>query len=378
VFGFIIKEDPQRLCVIVPNSGSGEDIVQTLVKAIDKLNIDYATVFSLAPYISENIITIIGICLLIGAMAKSSQVGSVWALKILFFSQFFRTLIYAGTVSNALESVGSLFLNVNDPEKSQRQGINQQEIDKLTGSKGFNKQFLEWFIGFSEGDGCFLVTGGQSIFSIHLHLADLPLLYFIQNQLNMGNVFLSKNSASFVIKAKKDVHTLIAIFNGNIFLLKKQLQFEKWVINYNLKNKTNIEIKSNQFKPTLNDGWLAGFIDAEGSFFVSVCKNRIVQRFALGQKDAELEFSYLSKLIGGNLEKCKNCFSRVIVNYSNLGAIINYLSIHGLYSIKAKSLENWLEIYDYRKNKPASEKVDYKQLKQKASLINQLRKIPRN
>jgi len=40
-----------------------------------KLNVDYATVFSLAPFISENIITIIGICLLIGAMAKSSQVG---------------------------------------------------------------------------------------------------------------------------------------------------------------------------------------------------------------------------------------------------------------------------------------------------------------
>jgi NADH-ubiquinone oxidoreductase chain 5 len=49
------------------------------VKANAKLNIDYATVFSLAPYISENIITIIGICLLIGAMAKSSQIGlHVW------------------------------------------------------------------------------------------------------------------------------------------------------------------------------------------------------------------------------------------------------------------------------------------------------------
>jgi NADH-ubiquinone oxidoreductase chain 5 len=38
-------------------------------------NIDYSTVFSLAPYISENVVTLISICLLIGAMAKSSQVG---------------------------------------------------------------------------------------------------------------------------------------------------------------------------------------------------------------------------------------------------------------------------------------------------------------
>jgi NADH-ubiquinone oxidoreductase chain 5 len=45
------------------------------------LNIDYSTVFSLAPFVSENIVTIIGICLLIGAMAKSSQVGQMKALK---------------------------------------------------------------------------------------------------------------------------------------------------------------------------------------------------------------------------------------------------------------------------------------------------------
>jgi NADH-ubiquinone oxidoreductase chain 5 len=38
-------------------------------------NIDYSTIFSLAPYLNQDIITLIGICLLIGAMAKSSQIG---------------------------------------------------------------------------------------------------------------------------------------------------------------------------------------------------------------------------------------------------------------------------------------------------------------
>ena len=43
------------------------------------MNLDYATVFSLAPFINEDIIVLIGICLLIGAMAKSAQVGlHVW------------------------------------------------------------------------------------------------------------------------------------------------------------------------------------------------------------------------------------------------------------------------------------------------------------
>lgn len=43
------------------------------------MNLDYGTVFSLAPYINSKVVLIIGICLLIGAMAKSSQVGlHVW------------------------------------------------------------------------------------------------------------------------------------------------------------------------------------------------------------------------------------------------------------------------------------------------------------
>jgi hypothetical protein len=36
-----------------------------------------------------------------------------------------------------------------------------------------------------------------------------------------------------------------------------------------------------------------------------------------------------------------------------------------------------MEIYHYRKNKPASEPINYAQLKIRASLINLLRKIPR-
>jgi len=103
----------------------------------------------------------------------------------------------------------------------------------------------------------------------------------------------------------------------------------------------NIEIKLNQFKPSLNDSWLAGFTDALlrwGVFFVSVSSNRVIQRFSMAQKDAELEFSYLSQLIQGNLEKYKS-YDRVVVNYLKLDTIIEYFSRHKLYSIKAKSLE---------------------------------------
>ena len=65
-------------------------------------NIDYSTVFSLAPYINESIITIIGICLLIGAMAKSSQVGlHVWLPMAMEGPTPVSALIHAATMVTA-------------------------------------------------------------------------------------------------------------------------------------------------------------------------------------------------------------------------------------------------------------------------------------
>jgi NADH-ubiquinone oxidoreductase chain 5 len=65
-------------------------------------NLDYATVFSLAPYMNENVITIVGICLLIGAMAKSSQVGlHVWLPMAMEGPTPVSALIHAATMVTA-------------------------------------------------------------------------------------------------------------------------------------------------------------------------------------------------------------------------------------------------------------------------------------
>jgi NADH-ubiquinone oxidoreductase chain 5 len=65
-------------------------------------NLDYGTIFSIAPYVNENIVTLIGICLLIGAMAKSSQIGlHVWLPMAMEGPTPVSALIHAATMVTA-------------------------------------------------------------------------------------------------------------------------------------------------------------------------------------------------------------------------------------------------------------------------------------
>jgi hypothetical protein len=70
---------------------------------------------------------------------------------------------------------------------------------------GKNKQpspeFLNWFIGFSEGDGSFVkAKDGNYRFTITQHSDDRQVLDYIQRELNIGKVERNgKNAFRFIV-----------------------------------------------------------------------------------------------------------------------------------------------------------------------------------
>lgn len=149
------------------------------------------------------------------------------------------------------------------------------------------QEFLEWFIGFSEGDGSFLINKNLPIFVINQ--ADLVLLRKIRTTLGFGSVSVFKQNettyARYRVSGQENILRLIAIFNGNIQLQKVHQRFSQWVDFYNkvylsrvLNSKSsekNITVKSCRSSQdlTLLTGWLSGFFDAEGGFYAGLSQN---------------------------------------------------------------------------------------------------------
>lgn len=106
--------------------------------------------------------------------------------------------------------------------------------------------FLTWFIGFSEGEGSFIVNKrGDLAFVISQSTSDVKILYYIQETLGFGKVISqSVKTSRYVTQSKKEIEIIIKMFNGNIILPTKQDRLEKFITAFNIwANKGTIRLE---------------------------------------------------------------------------------------------------------------------------------------
>jgi len=210
-----------------------------------------------------------------------------------------------------------------------------QRLNVNSKSNDLNVEQLEWFqqwlVGFTDGDGSFTVSKSNKywhlVFKIGQHKYNLRILNYIKSQLGIGNIYKDKKSNMAEFKITKLEHIgkyIIPIFDKYPLLTNKQFNYERFKKAYYIlidKNLYNLEKNSklNELKylkpdssyisPIFNISlselkkienieknikiisklmtkpWLIGFIEAEGSFYITKKdNNRYEMGFGLTQK----------------------------------------------------------------------------------------------
>jgi len=211
------------------------------------------------------------------------------------------------------------------------------------------KHQYEWFTGFAEGDGSWQVDNtGRPIFIINRQ--NPQVLYKIKKLIGYGQIngpYKNKNGSSYYryrVGSREGHMKLIQIFNGNLVLKKTQDRFEKYLNAFNtyFESVNGIAFKDKRHIPTLNDSWLSGFIDADGSFSGTIRKNiqndsfEVAVRATFSQKDSHDTMYYLRDLLGGTSSdyKSTNIVRVFIANIKSKNKLIGYLAKFPLHSDK--------------------------------------------
>ena len=234
----------------------------------------------------------------------------------------------------------------------------KEEYKKLN-TKEINDEWLNWFIGFTEGDGSFIVDKRNNLLFVIVQ-KDKEILEMIKDTLNFGSVIKQgDNRYRYIVEQKELLRLIILIFNGNMVLPSRIKRFKRFIEIYNKKAiKGKIIIKPIEYinykhKPTLNDAWLSGFTDAEGCFTITIRKTKgFTIRFIVSQKNEE-NLTLFSKLIllfkTGSIEhhSNKDNYSYIVGGLNNNKKIIesNYFDKYQLKTKKNKSYKLYKELY---------------------------------
>lgn len=183
-----------------------------------------------------------------------------------------------------------------------------------------SQDFLEWFAGFTDSEGCFRIARKKGntfefIFQIRLHIDDKDALIYIKDTLKIGTVIFSlkDHKATFRVSYLKEIALIVAIFSQHLTtspMNQSSTQFKGCVLNTtkylnflafakafsmysqdnnrayreSIKSSIDAVIGSINYQRTefylspdhyqISSNWLLGFIESDGSFIFS--KNNIL------------------------------------------------------------------------------------------------------
>lgn len=215
---------------------------------------------------------------------------------------------------------------------------------------------------------------------------DLPLINKLLEKYGGRLRFKNKeNAIVWIINIHKELVTMINLLNGYL-RTPKLIKFNELIIWLNNKYNYNIPIHSPDTNDLNENGWLAGFIDADGGFKIRyteklICektskvlrKGRIEVRFALEQRkniinslsgkeiSLNIEYSYEAIMLQiysffglstdlrqstHNVDGATTYFIVEVTSLTKLNKLIQYLQTYPLLTAKRNDFEDWVKVYN--------------------------------
>jgi len=208
--------------------------------------------------------------------------------------------------------------------------------------------FGHYLAGLIDGDGHFSLNGLVIVFSA----PDLFLAEYLKVKLNAGNIYKIKEKKAYnlVIGRKADLELIINLINGK---LRKQSKLDQ--INKNIKNKyvTPLDIPDKlilNLKDDLNNHWLSGFADADGSFQIKIVtrekRTEIRLKFQIDQKERILLDLIKNKFEGYlGYREAQDTYYYGTTSFKSAKEVIDYFDEYNLLSAKHLSYLEWKKAY---------------------------------
>ena len=218
--------------------------------------------------------------------------------------------------------------------------------------KKLDQDFVYWFVGFLEGDGSLSLNKDSLNLDITQHSQDAQVLYLIKTNLGFGKIVFPKdrpNIAMFVVYNPKNLTPLINLIESKFC--------------------TQRFIQKPPVKPTLENSWLSGFIDAEGCFRIKIEQDGNIKLiFELSQKQ-ELVLKNIKELfpnLKGNLrhDLTRDIWILSFSQKESRKQLIKYLARFPLKSHKNVVLQKWLKAHRIMETKQEDWKIKIEKLSQ--------------
>lgn len=236
------------------------------------------------------------------------------------------------------------------------------------------KENLDWFMGFLEGDGSWFIRSNHTLgLEISQHSKDSQTLYYIKTLLKFGKVYHNKskniNVSRYSLGTKpNNIACIVKLVNQRFRTSYGIERFNSWAkkaIEWNLLNE-RVNLQDIPIKPTWDDGWLSGFIDAEGCFRITKYKNCYTLVFEITQKEKNVleNIELLFPNFKGKLRKDKEVYVLKVSSKRDQDLLIKYIEKFPLKTRKkSMAMKIWKKAHNLQKKKGENEQLGILKIK---------------